>query len=369
MNSTQGNENQVLTQEVFKPEKIILYDTSALINVGAKAGGVQASKFWASSGIPTGGLFRFFATLLKDLKTEDMGKTAIIACCDSPKSYRKEMFSGYKGNRNVLQKAGLTSEVADKIPLQDLELNTWRSLNPTHKENIALKMSVIIQINILKEILNDIGVTVFEADGLEADDIIYSVVNAYPDTPIIIKADDQDLVDCKLLNKQVTFRGCTTKSNINNVTPGELVHKYLSGCASDCIPSISHIPEALTIKNAMLEGLLNPYEVKVGINMNIEPILKFGIPKGYAEMIARNIYLVFPFICSVNLVQESIDMNKLYYWFSVLGFQKFSKNLFEKEIDKSPIEVNNKISEFKSRIPSYLSEYLYQGNNKVSFSK
>lgn len=349
----------------FIPNKIILYDTSALINVGAKAGGVQNSKFWQSNGIPTGGLFRFMTALLKDLKNEDLSTTAIIACKDSSTSLRKNIYSNYKSNRDVLKSSGLEP----KCGIKDLDLDTWRSLPSGNRESIALKMSTILQTNLVDDILNDIGVTVLQGDGIEADDIIYSVVAAYPNTKIIIKADDHDLADCKLLNKNVVFSGCTTKSTINNVPVGELIRKVSHGCNSDCIPSISHIPETQIVLQAMSEGLLNPYEIKVGYNLSVQPLLNLNIPQGVAEIIARNIYLVYPFLCQVNLKPQNIDIQKLYFWFSVFGFQKFSKNIFGKEIDKSTVAVSQKINEYKSLVPSYLSEYLYQGNSKVSFSK
>lgn len=269
-----------------------IYDGSALIHKGAKTG---FSKSYSYKGFPTGAAFLFFRTLLSDLKRGE----EVVLCFDAPSNtlHRTNYFTGYKINRRK----------------QEGEVATIEQLN------------LIAQFNIIEFILKDIGIPILKLDGYESDDFIYSVVNAYPYTPITIRADDFDLIDTKLFNPSVNF---ISHASINSQETGEMKRKIISGCTSDKVPSLKY-------SNIHILDNIDLYKAKGITEPDVEYIKSVTNLTGEAlEELARNIFLVVPHIIDLSYFSgfkpvtiKDIDIPKFELYLHALGLKSSLKML------------------------------------------
>ena len=170
------------------------------------------------SGIETGAVYGFTATLFKAIK--DTGATYAVACFDSKeKTFRHEQFAEYKAHR------------------------------PKTPEGI------ITQIPLAREVLQAFGVLTLEEGGFEADDIIATVckqMETKKDVQIYIVSGDLD--NLQLIDKQVSVytlgRGMNDSVIYDiikvkerfGVEPRQMNDlKALTGDASDNIPGAKGI--------------------------------------------------------------------------------------------------------------------------------
>ena len=180
---------------------IYLYDISAIICSGAYG---RVSKTWNQMYFPTGGLYKAFSYLFRDMKKLKEGDK-IIVCFEGKGNIRKDFYPEYKASRRKYR--------------SDLE-----------REIVA------VQNNALKEYLPKIGIPILYQDGLEADDMIYSVVAQNPEEPITIRADDSDLYDTLLLNRFVKMESVAGREII--MRRGTTLQKICHGDTSDNITGI-----------------------------------------------------------------------------------------------------------------------------------
>lgn len=335
-------------------ETIIVYDVSAIIYVGAKS---YRQQKWNYKGIPTGGLYTFLTYLTSDIKR---GKnTAIVLCFDSPRSesLRAKMYSDYKANRNS---SYINSEDYDISNIDDIKVKLdLRQLTKSDITNHALNESAILQLHLAMSIADNLKIPYLYQKGIEADDLIYSLCYNYPRKNILIRADDNDLIDAKLLNKNVSFLPITNK-NINNNPTGQLFDKVFSGCKSDNIKGLGKDLKWNTLSNALRTGNLDPYQIKnliVNNQFDLSYIQKLGYDEEDSKRIMENIYCVYPFI--FNLSEEifkdftnDYDINKLIEFLSLFGMKKILKSYASDIID------NENIRQYRNHILSKISYIL-----------
>ena len=167
-------------------------------------------------GQPTGAVYGFLLTLFKAIK--DVKANCIVACFDTEKpTFRHEAFIDYKGQR------------------------------PKMPEGIAS------QIPIAKQVLEALGIPLFEKEGFEADDLIATIAEqAKKDAEVFIVSGDLDtlqLVDDKVkvytLGKSIREGLIYDAGRVRErfgVTPAQMNDfKALTGDASDNIPGVPGI--------------------------------------------------------------------------------------------------------------------------------
>jgi len=188
--------------------------------------------------IPTGVMFG----LLRDIGTfqQEFSTTNIAFCFDGLESKRKEIYSGYKANREKKK-----SEMSEDDRLKYIQM--------------------IKQIKRLQtQTLPDMGFrNLFAESGYEADDLIASFVQTHSDTECIIVSADHDLYQC--LTKRVSLWNPTRREIYRvedyladwrlSVRQWRMV-KAIAGCSSDDIPGAPGIGEKTAAK--FLRGEMKP---------------------------------------------------------------------------------------------------------------
>ena len=170
------------------------------------------------------GTFNMIYSMISDLKPD-----SIVAALDSRKSDRKEEYAEYKSNRS-------------KMP---------DDLRP--------------QIPMIHDLLTAMNIQMVEEPGLEADDLIYSLVEQGKHfDQIFIISGDKDLM--QLVNDQVKIYDTMKQKTFNResvfekfgVSPEQIVD-YLSivGDASDCIPGVNGIGDKGAAKLLATYGSLD----------------------------------------------------------------------------------------------------------------
>lgn len=378
------------TTKLSKFSSLYVYDVSAIINSGAKS--FRSSK-WNVNGFPTGGLYKLLGYIIKDYKEEiktassDNHKFAIVLCLDSDfmKSWRLKNYPKYKGTRNrELEKelapymigdysyttSGCDVENSQYMPevfsLFDMPYDIYSTLSSSAKSSLALKWSVRAQIEFIKKFLVNIIPDILLYEGVEADDLIYSVAASYPNVnKFTLRADDEDLFDVAAFQENAEMQSVSGKGN-KFLYPlrGSLSTKYLNGCTSDNIPSIVKLTDigffVNIVHKSILLGKLNPMSVKKLNTLDITPIMELGI-SGITEEIARtialNLYLVYPFLFTVQLSGGTIKLDGIVEVLSVLKMTRLLKTLGSDYI----YPYTNSMKEMASymrNVPYYFKDYL-----------
>lgn len=192
---------------------------------------------WQTLRIPCGGISLIFNELYAIAGTGDC-----VFCTDRNPTIKKDMYSGYKSNRD-------------------------------HDNNILTLRTVA------EYILEKCGGTVIARAGYEADDIIYTIVQKLHDQydNIYIYTGDSDLYF--LVDKKVSIRPSSSRAkavdyyNYNQVLAKKgaiynslTVQKILKGDQSDCIPSLPRDVQdklaAVLYQKAMLPQLGDKHFVR-----------------------------------------------------------------------------------------------------------
>ena len=193
-----------------------------------------------SNGIPTNAVYGFITMINKAL---DMVKPdAVFVAWDAGKpTFRHETYTEYKGTRKQL----------------DQEL--------------------IVQFPIAREYLDSYGITRYECEGIEADDIIGSLAKKYPDVNIHILSSDRDLLqlidpttDVYLMKKGITEMEVMNEEKLMEtmgIKPCQIIDlKALMGDTADNIPGVKGIGEKTALK------LLSEYETVDNVYEHIDEI-------------------------------------------------------------------------------------------------
>ncbi len=175
-----------------------------------------------SNGIPTNAVYGFVMMIEKALSM--IQPDEVLVAWDSGKpTFRHQVYAEYKGTRKEV----------------DQEL--------------------IVQMPMAREYLDAAGIYRYEADGIEADDIIGTMAKRYPDHTIHILSSDKDLwqlID-PTTNVYVMKKGLSEIEIIDEaklmetkgITPAQIIDlKALMGDASDNIPGVKGVGEKTALK-------------------------------------------------------------------------------------------------------------------------
>lgn len=195
--------------------KLLVLDGNSILNRAYYGIKLLTTK----SGMYTNGIYGFLTMLNKIMEEENPDGVAIAFDMRAP-TFRHKAYSGYKANRK-----GMPPELAQQLP-------------------------------VVKELLVDLGYTLVECEGYEADDILGTLAQACRDSgnQCVIATGDRDSL--QLVGGDVTVRLATTKFGQPQVTqydeekikeeygvaPKQLIDiKALMGDSSDNIPGVAGI--------------------------------------------------------------------------------------------------------------------------------
>ena len=317
-------------------EKIIIYDLSAILISGARNKKFQD---FNTGKIPTGGLYKVFMFLLRDFKALD-GKTAIVLCKDSKKNIRKEAFPYYKSSR----KKKIDSTTA-KLTSKQFEL--------------------------VNEAVDGIGTLNIEVPGLEADDLIYSIVRQNPTKKILIRADDEDLDSVFWMHPDVRFESPTGKApdreNGKNTeyNKNAMARKIVYGDVSDDIKPIDATPQIKQQLAYYLDSkscLIPIYERQV----TFEDCLKITDEEN-AKILMENIYLVQPKYIDepIKIKPTVVNNDRLRDVFDLFRFKKFSQSYFGADINPYRKDIIYRYSNIQYTLDPEILEYFARVNNEA----
>ena len=208
--------------------KLVLIDGNSLINRAFYA----TPPLSAKDGTPTNAVYAFVNMLVRiigDIKPRYM----LVAFDRKEPTFRHEMYADYKGTRKPMPE----------------------DLRP--------------QIDLMKKVLDTMGISRYEQAGIEADDIIGSIAKRYKGDTIIITGDKDSfqLVD-ETTSVYFTRRGITETEIYSNdnfkektgIEPIQIIDlKSMMGDSSDNIPGIAGVGEktalSLVEKYGSLENL------------------------------------------------------------------------------------------------------------------
>lgn len=293
--------------------KIILVDGNNLLFRSYYATAYTGNFMKNSKGFPTNALFGF-TNMINKIITEEK-PTHIMVAFDKGKTFRHEKYEEYKGGR----------------------LETPEELKA--------------QFPIAKDLLTQMGITYYEIDHYEADDIIGTFARYCDEKPEwigTIISSDRDLlqlisndVDMKLL-KQKDYIRYNYDSFIKDygITPEKMVDlKSLMGDASDNIPGVKGIGEKTALK------LLQEYQTLNGIYENIEKIggktalkLEEDKEKAYMSYDLATIYKEVPIEFEPDKLIYQGNQEELNALYEELEFYSFIKKNKKEEIDKKSLD-------------------------------
>lgn len=197
-------------------KKLVLIDGNAILH---RAYHALPPSLTTPDGQPVNAVYGFFSMFIKIL--EDQKPKHIIVCFDRAKpTFRQELFAGYHENR---------PQMADDL---------------------------VSQVIIIHDVLEKMGVEIFEVDGYEADDLIgtlsYQAVKGDDPMEVIIVTGDRDML--QLVNGHVKvlmpILGITNMTLMDEkaveakygVKPSQFIdYKALTGDASDNYPGVAGI--------------------------------------------------------------------------------------------------------------------------------
>ena len=232
-------------------KKVMLVDGMALLFRGFFATSYRGQFMLNPNGVPTNGIYGFLRYFIHAFQS--FNPTHVICCWDmGSKTFRTQLFDAYKGNR-------------DEPPVE-----------------------LLPQFDLIKEVVQAMGVPNVGLSGYEADDCIGTLARHYTeeDTKVIILTGDQDIL--QLVNENVTVaimkKGHgnyalytpTTFFDEKGIHPPQMVDlKGLMGDSSDNYPGVKGIGEKTALKllqdHGTIDGILeNLGQVSKSIRTKIE---------------------------------------------------------------------------------------------------
>ncbi len=231
--------------------KLMIIDGNSIVNRAFY--GIKA--LTAPDGTPTNGVYGFM-TILEKLLSDEKPDGVLVAFDLKAKTFRHEMYDGYKAQRK-----GMPEELAVQLP-------------------------------ILRETLDAMGITRLEAEGWEADDIIGTVSVMCSDGGIdcVVVTGDKDsfqLITDKTTIKHVKSR--MGKTETISYTPAVFEEEYgfapkkiidlkaLMGDSSDNIPGVAGVGEKTAMNLLHRFGSLDEIynnidssDIKAGVKTKLE---------------------------------------------------------------------------------------------------
>ncbi len=256
-------------------EKVMLIDGNSIVNRGYYA----LPNLTNSEGLHTGAIYGFLNIMFKFIDEEKPDYIGVAFDLKAP-TFRHKAFKGYKGTRK-----GMPDELREQMP-------------------------------VLKEILQKMGIKIYEKEGFEADDILGTLSKKALDMDIlpVVVSGDRDLLqiaDKKLKIKIPKTKGGKTEveeyyeSDViekYGVTPKQFIDmKALMGDTSDNIPGVPGIGEKTASKIIQEYGDI---ENAISNAENIKPKKASENLREYQEQARLSKYLA-------TIVRDmDIDFNK-----------------------------------------------------------
>ena len=304
-------------------KNLILVDGNNLLFRSYYATAYNGNFMKNSKGFPTNGLFGFTNMINKILEEEK--PTHIIVAFDKGKTFRHEKYKDYKAGR---------IEMPDELKLQ---------------------------FPVAKELLTKMGITYYEIENYEADDIIGTFAEFCENDPEYtgtIISSDKDLL--QLVTKTVNIKLLKSKDYIRyteesfkeewGIDPINIIDlKALMGDSSDNIKGVKGIGEKGALK------LLHEYKTLDGIYENIDKIkgatqtkLVEGKEDAYESYELATIYKEVPMEININDLEYKTpdieELNKMYEELEFYSFLKKTKIVKQEDINFKIIKDINEIN-------------------------
>lgn len=292
-----------------------LIDCSSFIHAGAvnkysyiDGGVVEDFDGYRNRIIPTGGISYIFTRLLSFLNDKQHD---FIFACDRNPLIKKQMLPSYKSNR-------------------------------THARDIE------VQKQVAEYILRDCGFNVIACDDYEADDIIFTAVQAYRKMydHIFIHTGDSDLyflvrdnvsvIGSNSRAKDVTLENYPYTVKKNEVVPynSSTFLKILTGDRSDCIPPVNK-QLRLQAQAMFLNDKFMPY---LGERDYMKTIVSSMLPE-----LSFQLELVFPLSVSMDLFLESNpNFSRVIAWGKKINNAKLKQLVTSEDVTDQIDELFNK---------------------------
>ena len=303
-------------------KNLILVDGNNLLFRSYYATAYNGNFMKNSKGFPTNGLFGFTNMINKILEEEK--PTHIIVAFDKGKTFRHEKYKDYKAGR---------IEMPDELRLQ---------------------------FPVAKELLTKMGITYYEIENYEADDIIGTFAEFCENDPEYtgtIISSDKDLL--QLVTKTVNIKLLKSKDYIRyteesfkeewGIDPINIIDlKALMGDSSDNIKGVKGIGEKGALK------LLHEYKTLDGIYENIDKIkgatqakLIEGKEDAYESYELATIYKEVPMEININDLEyrepNIEELNKMYEELEFYSFLKKTQIKKQEDINFKIVKDTNEI--------------------------
>ena len=304
-------------------KNLILVDGNNLLFRSYYATAYNGNFMKNSKGFPTNGLFGFTNMINKILEEEK--PTHIIVAFDKGKTFRHEKYKDYKAGR---------IEMPDELK---------------------------VQFPVAKELLTKMGITYYEIENYEADDIIGTFAEFCENDPEYtgtIISSDKDLL--QLVTKTVNIKLLKSKDYIRyteksfkeewGIDPINIIDlKALMGDSSDNIKGVKGIGEKGALK------LLHEYKTLDGIYQNIDKIkgttqakLILGKEDAYESYELATIYKEVPMEININDLEYKEpnieELNKMYEELEFYSFLKKTQIKKQEDVNYKIIKDINEIN-------------------------
>ena len=201
----------------------------------------------------------------------------LVICCDSPKSWRKDVFPFYKANRK------------------------------SYRENSDFDWKKIFLIlnKIRDELRESFPYRVIEVDGAEADDIIGQfALNAKQ--PVLILSSDKDFIQLQS-NPNVKQYSIIQKKYLNGVDPNNYLKEHIiKGDRGDGIPNI--LSDDDTFVSQKRQNKLQKIKIESWIQMDPQEFCNDKMYRNYC----RNEQLVSLHKTPSDIIDKIVDLYKNY---------------------------------------------------------
>jgi len=201
----------------------------------------------------------------------------LVICCDSPKSWRKDVFPFYKANRK------------------------------SYRENSDFDWKKIFLIlnKIRDELRESFPYRVIEVDGAEADDIIGQfALNAKQ--PVLILSSDKDFIQLQS-NPNVKQYSIIQKKYLNGVDPNNYLKEHIiKGDRGDGIPNI--LSDDDTFVSEKRQNKLQKIKIESWIQMDPQEFCNDKMYRNYC----RNEQLVSLHKTPSDIIDKIVDLYKNY---------------------------------------------------------
>ena len=201
----------------------------------------------------------------------------LVICCDSPKSWRKDVFPFYKANRK------------------------------SYRENSDFDWKKIFLIlnKIRDELRESFPYRVIEVDGAEADDII-GMFSLNAKQPVLILSSDKDFIQLQS-NPNVKQYSIIQKKYLNGINPDTYLKEHIiKGDRGDGIPNI--LSDDDTFVSEKRQNKLQKIKIESWIQMDPQEFCNDRMYRNYC----RNEQLVSLHKTPSDIIDKIVDLYKNY---------------------------------------------------------